>query len=106
VAPLVGALRYVQAGTKWVRFPIMLLAFLFTQSFQPHYGSEVDWASNRNEYQVSLLRAKGGQCVGLTTLPFSRADCFEIWEPQVTGTLKVCSCQRRNCFTFNSQVEC
>jgi len=24
----------------------------------------------------------GGQCVGLTTLPPSRADCLEIWEPQ------------------------
>jgi len=25
--------------------------------------------------------AKGGQCVGLTTLPPSCANCFEIWEP-------------------------
>jgi len=24
---------------------------------------------------------KGGQCVGLTTLPPSCADCLEIWEP-------------------------
>jgi hypothetical protein len=25
---------------------------------------------------------KGGQCVGLTTLPPSCADCLEIWKPQ------------------------
>jgi hypothetical protein len=92
VAPFVGALHYVQAGRKWVLFPIMLLGFSFTQSFQPHYVSEVDPASNRNEYQMSLLRAKGGQCVGLTTLAPSRADCLEIWEPQTTGAIKVCPC--------------
>jgi hypothetical protein len=27
--------------------------FSFTQSFQPHYGPEVDKTSNRNEYQES-----------------------------------------------------
>jgi len=30
---------------------------------------------------------KGGQCIGLTTLPPSCADCLEIWEPQPPGTL-------------------
>jgi len=30
---------------------------------------------------------KGGRCVGLTTVPSSCADCFEIWEPQPPGTL-------------------
>ena len=33
---------------------------------------------------------KGGRCVGLTTLPPSCADCFEIWEPQLPGTLRDC----------------
>jgi len=33
---------------------------------------------------------KGGQCVGLTTLPPSYADCLEIWEPQPPGTLRGC----------------
>jgi len=28
---------------------------------------------------------KGGRCVGLTTLPPSRADCLEIWETQTQG---------------------
>jgi len=29
---------------------------------------------------------KGCRCVGLTTLPPSRADCLEIWEPQPPGS--------------------
>ena len=33
---------------------------------------------------------KGGQCIGLTTLPSSCAECLEIWEPQPSGTLRVC----------------
>ena len=28
---------------------------------------------------------KGGQCVGLTTLPPTCAYCLEIWEPQTPG---------------------
>ena len=26
---------------------------------------------------------KGDRCVGLTTLPSLRADCLEMWEPQL-----------------------
>jgi hypothetical protein len=33
---------------------------------------------------------KGGQCVGLTTLSPSCADCLKIWEPQTPGTLRAC----------------
>jgi len=33
---------------------------------------------------------KGGQCVGLTTLPPKWDDCCEIWELQPPGTLRVC----------------
>jgi hypothetical protein len=60
--------------------------------FRSHYGPGVDSASNRNEYQESFLGGggKGGQCVGLTALPPSCADCLEIWEPQPSGTLRVC----------------
>ena len=39
--------------------------------------TEVDSASNRNEYQVYLLRGKGGRCLRLTTLLSSCANCFE-----------------------------
>ena len=31
----------------------------------------------------------GEQCVGLT-LPPACADCLEIWQPQLPGTLKAC----------------
>jgi len=34
---------------------------------------------------------KGGRCVGLTTLPHLCADCLEIWEPQLPGTLRACT---------------
>ena len=34
---------------------------------------------------------EGGQCVGLTTLPPSCADCLKIWEPQPPGTFKACN---------------
>jgi hypothetical protein len=50
----------------------------------------VDSATNRNEHQENLLGAKGGQYVGLTTLPPSCADCHEIWEPQPPGALRIC----------------
>ena len=33
---------------------------------------------------------KGGQCVGLTSLTSSCADCLEIWEPQLTGAFRAC----------------
>jgi len=49
----------------------------------------VDSASNRNEYQEYFRGGgKSGQCVGLTTLPPSCADCLEIWKPQPSGTLR------------------
>ena len=49
-----------------------------------------DTDSNRNEYQEYFLWGEGGQCVWLTALPLSCADCLEIWEPQPPGTLRAC----------------
>jgi hypothetical protein len=54
------------------------------------FNPGVDSASNRNEYQEYFLEGKGGQCVGLTTLPPSYADCLEIWDPQTPGNLRAC----------------
>jgi len=34
---------------------------------------------------------KGGRCVGLTAVPLLPADCLEIWEPQLSGTLRACN---------------
>jgi len=39
----------------------------------------VNPASNRNDYQDYFLQVKGGQCIGLTTLPPLCAECLEIW---------------------------
>jgi len=57
-------------------------------------------ASNRNEYEEHFLRVKIGQCVRLTTLPPARADCPEIWELQLPGTLRACPVYCRDCFTL------
>jgi hypothetical protein len=50
--------------------------------FRSHYVSGVDSSSNRNKYQEYFVGSKGGQCVGLTTLPPSCADLLEVWNPQ------------------------
>jgi hypothetical protein len=60
---LVQALRYKVAGS----IPNGLFEVFQWQSFRPHYGPEVDWASNRNKYQEFSLGGKGGQCLQLTT---------------------------------------
>jgi len=89
IAQLVEALRYKSEGrsfdSRWCHWN-----FSLTQSFQPHYGSGVDSASNRNEYQEYFLGSKGGRCVGLTNLAHSCANCLGIWEPQPPGILRVC----------------
>jgi len=41
--------------------------FIDIKSFRSHYGTGVDSASNRNEYQEYFLGGKGGRCVRLTT---------------------------------------
>jgi len=60
----------------------------------------VDPACNRNEYRQYFLGDKSSQCVWLTTLPSSYADCLEIWEPHLPGTLRACPDLLRDCFTF------
>jgi hypothetical protein len=45
--------------------------------------------SNKNEYQEYFLSGEGGRCVGLTTLPPSRADCLNLLEP--LGPVQACN---------------
>ena len=89
VAQLVEALRYKPEGrgfdSRWRHWN-----FSLTLSFRPHNGLGVDSASSRNEYQEYFLGGKGGRCVGLTIVPPSSADCLEIWELKLPGTLRAC----------------
>ena len=76
------------------------LEFFIDITLWPHYGPEVPSASNRNEYQEYFLGSKGGRCVQFTTLPPSCAECLEIWELQLPGTLRACPQPYRDCCTF------
>ena len=70
---LVETMRYKPEGlgldSRWGHRG---LSFLY--SFRPPYGPGVDSSSDRNEYQVYLLRGKGEQCVELANV----APCIEI----------------------------
>ena len=52
---------------------VSLEFFIDIKSFRSHYGSGVDSASNRNEYQEYFVGSKGGRCVRLINLPLSCA---------------------------------
>ena len=41
---------------------------------------------------------QGSQCVGLTSLPSSCANCLEMWECQPPGTVRTCPGLYRDCF--------
>jgi hypothetical protein len=47
-----------------------------------------------------LLGSKGGQCLGLTTLPPSCTDCLESWKLQPPGTLGACPSLCTGTFTL------
>jgi hypothetical protein len=88
VVQLVEALRYMSEGrgfdSRYCHCNISLTYFsgrtMALGLTQP----------NTNEHQEYFLGGKGGRCVGLTTLPLTFADCLEIWEPHLPGTLRAC----------------
>ena len=91
----------LQGVRSRILFPMVSLEIFHWQYFLPHlYGPLVDSASYRNEYQEYFLGGKDGRCVGLTTLPPSRVEYLEIWEPQPAGNLRACPGLYRDCFTF------
>jgi len=45
---------------------------------------------------------KGGQCVGLTSLPPSCAIRLEIWDPQTPGNLRAWPGLEWNCFALTN----
>jgi hypothetical protein len=70
---------------------VVLITILMAGKFQSTMLYHIKYwkGRNRNEYQEYFLGGKGGQCVGLTTLPPPCAKCVEIWEPKPSGTLRV-----------------
>jgi len=53
---------------------------------------------DRIKHQEYFLEGKGGRCVGLTALPTSCADCWEIWDSQSPRNLGTCPGLYRDCF--------
>jgi hypothetical protein len=45
-------------------------------------------------------RGKGDRCLGLTTLPHSQDNCFEVWELQPPRTLRACPGLYKHCCSF------
>jgi hypothetical protein len=81
VAQLVEALRYkLEVAGSILDWVIVIFPWF------NHSGRTM--ASNRNEYEEYFLGGNDGRCVGLTTLPTSRADCVNIWEPQQPRALR------------------
>jgi len=81
----------LQTGTSRVRF-LMVSSKFFIDVILPGHTMALRLTQPLTEMSTSniSLGGKGGRCVGLTTLQPSCADCPEIWEPQVPGTLRVC----------------
>ena len=96
----VGWGTVLQVRRLWVRFLIVSLEFFIDIILPAAQWPGVDSASNRNEYQKYSLGGKSGRCVGLTTLSPSRANCLEIWQPQISGTLRACPSLFRDWCTF------
>jgi hypothetical protein len=54
-----------------------------------HYDNGLDLVSNRNVYQEYLLTGNVDQCAGLSNIPMSRADFYEILQPKSPGISRV-----------------
>ena len=92
-AQLVEALRYKSEGrgfdSTWCHWN-----FSLNESFRPHYGPEVDSASNRNEYQEYFLGVKaagawGWQPYHLHMPIVLKSGSLNILEP--SGSLQACN---------------
>ena len=92
-AQLVQTLRYKSEDrgfdSRWCQWN-----FSLTQCFRPHYGSGVDSASNRNEYQEYILGVKaagayGSQTCHLQVLIVLKSGSLNLLEP--SGPVQACN---------------
>jgi len=90
----------LQVGRSWVWFPMVSMEFFINIILPAALWPGVDSASIGNEYQEYFLWGKSSWCIGLTTLSPSRANCLEIRQPQLSGTLRVCQSLFRDWCTF------
>jgi hypothetical protein len=63
-----AALYWKKMSTVWTLKHTTTIITRISASWT-HYGPGADSAYSRNKYQGYLLEGKGGQCVGLTSLP-------------------------------------
>jgi len=73
---------------KWVRFPVGLLEFFIDMILT---AAQWPWGRLSPEQKWVPGGGKGGQCIGLTTLPPSCADCLEILGASTSCSPKVCT---------------
>jgi hypothetical protein len=72
-----------------------LIPNYITEIFHYHNPSShnmaLGWTQHLTELSTGIfLGTKCGRCLGLTNLPPSCADCFEMWEHQNPGNISVC----------------
>jgi hypothetical protein len=80
----------LQTGRSRVRFPMVSLHYFIDIILPVALGPWSQLNLQQKWVPGIFPGGKGGQCVGLTTLPPSCADCLNIWEPQPPGSLMTC----------------
>jgi hypothetical protein len=85
----VGWGTLLQAWRSRFRLPVASSEFFIDIILRPHYGSEVDSASNRNGYQEHFLVCKRGRCVWLHVPIVLKSVSLNLLEP--SGTVQACN---------------
>ena len=80
----------LRAARSRIRFPMVSME-IFIDIILPAAMWPQGWLNLQQKWVPGIFPGgKGGRWVGLKTLPLSRADCLENWEPQPPGTIRTC----------------